>query len=195
MPHKYQGSRRVDISHNYHSFQTEKTAEMPLPKILFLLIFSFTFLAPQYSAGQDLTTFILVRHAEKTDDGTDDPPLSTKGKERAQDLASMLKQADISAVYTTPYKRTRQTITPIARQKGLDINTYDPSESTFADSLFAKNKGGTILISGHSNTTPKVANFLLGEKRFDQFDESDYGNIFIITLKEKREAKIVNLRY
>jgi broad specificity phosphatase PhoE len=164
-------------------------------KCLLLLLIACIFAAPKSIIAQEITTVILVRHAEKADDGTSDPPLNEKGKKRARDLASMLSKTEISAIYSTDYKRTRQTMMPLARQKGLEINTYDPTESAFVDSLIAQHKGGTVLISGHSNTTPEVANLLLDKNRFKPFDESDYGNIFIITLEDIGKGEVVHLRY
>ena len=58
----------------------------------------------------------LVRHAERADAGMAaakmagrDPDLSDAGKARANALAAMLKDARITAIFTTEYKRTRQT--------------------------------------------------------------------------------------
>lgn len=150
-------------------------------------------LVPTVSTAQDLTTVILIRHAEKQD--SDNPPLSKAGRQRAKKLAEMLSQTDVTAIYATPYKRTEQTIRPLAKQKELDIISYDPFNKSFIDSMLVKRKGGTVVICGHSNTTPLLANLLLGEQRFEQFDESDYGNILILTIAEKGNAKALRLRY
>ena len=50
------------------------------------LLLSLLLLAGATSLAQETTTFILVRHAEKADDGTRNPPLSEVGVQRANDL-------------------------------------------------------------------------------------------------------------
>lgn len=160
-----------------------------------LFIFFATVLAfPVDLKGQDLTTIILVRHAEKTSDGTNDPVLSKEGKSRAQRLATMFSKTTFSAIYSTPYQRTEQTAAPLAQLNDLEITIYDPTDPNFIATLLKKERGGTILLTGHSNTTPRYANQLLGEDKFEQFEESDYENIIIITTKEK-STTLVHLRY
>ena len=92
--------------------------------ILLLFISALTF---NVSAQTDVTTFILVRHAEKSKDDPRDPSLSEEGIKRAESLNAMLKQADIAALYSSPYKRTRSTVQPIADAKGLEVNTRSKS--------------------------------------------------------------------
>jgi broad specificity phosphatase PhoE len=100
----------------------------------------------------------LVRHAEKVDDGTKDPPLNQKGKDRAQRLANHLSETDITAIYSTPYKRTQSTVASIAKQKGIDIKQYDPFGDNTLERILEQEKGGIIVIAGHSNTTPHLVN-------------------------------------
>ena len=50
-------------------------------KLLFLAFLGFTFTAVSQSA---VTTFLLIRHAEKIMDGTRDPDLSDAGRKRAK---------------------------------------------------------------------------------------------------------------
>jgi len=51
---------------------------------------------------KSLTTIFLVRHAEKAQDSTSDPPLTPGGKARAQELAYILKYVPLDAGYSTP---------------------------------------------------------------------------------------------
>src|SRR5690606_10712086 len=118
--------------------------------------------------AQDVTTVILVRHAEKIDDSRD-PELSETGKNRAQSLANMLEKATLSAVYTTGYIRTRETCRLTAETHELEMNVYDPRAIEELDDMVATNRGNTILVCGHSNTVPRSANHLLGEHTFQDF--------------------------
>ena len=62
------------------------------------------------SFAQETTTFILVRHAEKASDGTSDPSLTEEGMARANNILSMFQQSEITAIYSTNYKRTKMTV-------------------------------------------------------------------------------------
>ena len=73
--------------------------------------------------SQDLTTFILVRHAEKAFDGTKDPALTEVGKDRSLRLASLLQKQEVAALYSTPFKRTQVTLIPIAQGQQLSIES------------------------------------------------------------------------
>ncbi len=104
-------------------------------------------------------TFVLVRHAEKAADGSNDPPLTDAGRTRATALAQRLSAVPVIAVYTTPYQRTRQTATPTAQEHGLPLITYDAKQPAidFATQLRARHAGQSVLIVGHSNTVPGIA--------------------------------------
>jgi phosphohistidine phosphatase SixA len=148
------------------------------------------------SFAQETTTFILVRHAEKASDGTSDPALTEEGVARANNILSMFQEADITAIYSTDYKRTKLTVAPLAEAKKIDITIYDPKDlKEFSLKLLKDNSGGTIIISGHSNTTPTLANLLLDEEKFEQFEDNDYGNLLIITTSGSGKAKLLHLRY
>lgn len=144
---------------------------------------------------QQSTTFILVRHAEKADDGTDDPPLNAVGEERTKTLADHLKETKITAVYSTDYKRTRQTVQQIADMLGLQVQLYDPSKKSTIPSILNEEAGGTVLLSGHSNTTPRLVNQLTGEERYKQFDDSDYDNLFIVMATEIGKGTVLKLTF
>ncbi|MBX2896120.1 MAG: histidine phosphatase family protein [Cyclobacteriaceae bacterium] len=143
-----------------------------------------------------ITTVILVRHAEKETDDPKDPELSESGKQRAQRLAEVLKEIKVDAIYSTPYKRTRYTVAPLAEAKGLSVSTYDPSKKEEIDQLLQKFAGGTIVVAGHSNTVPDFANYLTGKTDFQNFDDSDYDNLLIVNVIERgKSAKAVWLTY
>lgn len=150
----------------------------------------------QVTYAQTITTFILVRHAEKVIESGSDPELKPEGVKRAESFAALFSKTSVDAIYSTNYKRTRNTVVPLANAKELTVNAYASLKATDLESLLAKHKGGTIVIAGHSNTIPDIANALIGEKRFEQFADDDYGNILIISVTAVgRNAKVVWLRY
>lgn len=146
--------------------------------------------------NSETTTFVLVRHAEKVDD-SHDPDLSPEGYERAVLLDHMLERIKFNAVYSTPFIRTKETARPISERHGLTIQEYDhrsPEET--AAKWIDKHRGEVVLISGHSNSTPTFANALLGREHFEEkFDESDYGNLLLITVSGDGERHIIQMRY
>jgi len=156
---------------------------------LFLSLFTFS------SLGQELTTFILVRHAEKATDDPRDPSLSEAGKLRAGRLNKLLSPMDISAIYSTAFKRTRNTVQPIAESKSLQVEDYNYDNRLLLTQFLEKHQGGTIIISGHSNTTPMLVNQLIGERKFEWLDEKEYDKIFIVTLSELGKGKLSILSY
>jgi 2,3-bisphosphoglycerate-dependent phosphoglycerate mutase len=154
------------------------------------------FAAGTITFAQNQTTFILVRHAEKSDDGTKNPPLNEAGVERAINIANMLEKQNIAALYSTPYKRTQETLQPLAENKGLEVQEYDPyAKGEWLATLAEKHGNGTVVISGHSNTIPILANALLGDETFAQFDDSDYSNLIIIICDKVGNGKLVRLSF
>src|SRR5262249_37442712 len=81
---------------------------------------------PPASADTGATTVVLVRHADKdTNVVGSDPPLSAAGMVRAQELARVLGDVRFSAIYVTPWARSRQTAEPIARRLGDTLTVVD----------------------------------------------------------------------
>jgi phosphohistidine phosphatase SixA len=121
--------------------------------------------------ASDNFTFYLVRHAEKQTEGKN-PRLTQCGKERAEQLATLLSVANIKSIYSTSYQRTMSTAAPLSRKQNIAIKNYDPRElEQFA--LHLKQLKENALIVGHSNTTPQLTQLLsnqniaaLSEKEF-----------------------------
>lgn len=154
---------------------------------LFMLTFAL------YAQEQKITTIILVRHAEKAMESTNDPNLAAEGQERAKRLASLLKETNLTAIYSTDFKRTRQTVEPVAQLKSIAVQLYDPAKPEFLDNILSQHRGGTVLIAGHSNSTPKLANLLLGSDKLQPFVDTDYDNVLIVSVVEK--GKVATLTW
>ncbi|MEE4244092.1 MAG: phosphoglycerate mutase family protein [Kangiellaceae bacterium] len=123
-------------------------------------------------------TFYLVRHAEKAKDHHNDPNLTTQGQARAEWLASCLADKSIRAIYSTQYRRTKQTGQPLADKLSLKIIPYDAKEQkAFAKAI--KKQPKNSLIVGHSNTLTPLINYLTGQKLPD-IDYGDYNKLFKI---------------
>jgi broad specificity phosphatase PhoE len=131
------------------------------------------------------TSFYLIRHAEKdtTDKQNRNPELTTIGKERAKKWAKVFEDVEFDEVYSTDYSRTKMTASPTADVKNLEIKLYDPR--TIDTKQFQKtHKGKTMLIVGHSNTTPMIVNEFLGQEKYSEMNEHDNGSLFILQFKD-----------
>lgn len=141
----------------------------------------------------DSVTVIFVRHAEKADDGSSDPVLNEAGEKRAVKLSELLQEKydNLAAVFSTPYNRTRLTAAPAAERFGLEITEYNWKDPDLLLSDIASEYAGkTVLIVGHSNTTPHLVNKVIGEKRFEQLDEKQYNLIFITRYTKAGEGTV-----
>ena len=93
---------------------------------------------PGDAALADPVVVYLVRHAERAEDGTNDPSISEAGQARAQELATLLADAGVDHVHSTDLNRTRQTGAPLVEVTGLPVEVYDPSDlPAFAAALEA----------------------------------------------------------
>ncbi len=129
------------------------------------------------------STYFLVRHAEKKSDGPD-PDLTQAGMARAAKLAALLNDLKIDQVMSTDYKRTQATVAPLAKAKNLAVQSYDPvsQKDLFTDlSVFNKQN---VVVAGHSNTIPQLANTLIGKNVFTDYAEDDYSQLVIISLSQ-----------
>ena len=150
-----------------------------------------------YSQSNDpvkSVTIFLVRHAERANDGTNDPPISEDGKKRALKLAEVLSNSGVTAIYSTDYKRTITTVEPLAKTMNLEIKLYEAMKEPELKRIVEENRGGAVVICGHSNTTPWSANVLAGTK-LANFNDSDYGNILIVTILEGGLTSLTRVNY
>jgi broad specificity phosphatase PhoE len=145
-------------------------------------------------ADKEVSTFILVRHAEK--DYGRDPVLTDLGVERAERLREMLKNTDLDAIFSTETNRTQLTAKPTSEDKKILIQPYNAGLlEEFSDRLKRNFKGKTVLVVGHSNTTPAMANLLSSTVNHPRFSELDYTNMYIVTVPVAGQARVLKLRY
>lgn len=147
------------------------------------------FLAVATVSAQRDKTIVLVRHVEKDSSPTADkvdPDLSEEGRARAERLAKVVKRYKPHEIFSTNFKRTRETAQPIARRRKKDIQTYDPSKPADLVQKIMDPASKTVhyLIVGHSNTIPGLANLLAKKEVFRNLLESEYGVIWVIRMKK-----------
>ncbi|HNP37712.1 MAG TPA: phosphoglycerate mutase family protein [Woeseiaceae bacterium] len=191
------------------SDKTEKRRKRRSRRIQIVIIYVLIALGlAWFFESQATTTVIFVRHAEKATAGdvangmfdSNDPPLSAAGRRRVAELTRQLVEADvvagIDAVYATPYKRTQQTVAPLADALKLPINSYDASDTESVLTDILKNyKGKIILVAGHSNTVPQLIANLGASKKVPPIAEDEYDNIYLISIPWFGKTKTIRLRY
>jgi len=145
----------------------------------------------QCQVQENATVVYLVRHAEKLDESADSP-LIAAGRERAELLSEMLKDAGLTHIHTTDYQRTRDTAAPISERLGIQPRFYVTNElQSLADWLRAT--PGRHLVSGHGSSTTSLIRLLGGEST-DSADH-EYDRLYILTLDPDGTASTVLLRY
>lgn len=169
--------------------------------ISFLLgLFLFAFAGSNLFAQHRKLTVILLRHAEKDLSGGDDPNpgLSAEGKLRAQRLIQVINKYQPDAIYSSNYIRTRATAAPLARWRNMMIQIYDPRNLNQMNDLILSGKIKRIVVVGHNNTTPVLANLLIKQDKYKNLDESEYDKIWVIRIKRNktkpnkiREEKVI----
>jgi broad specificity phosphatase PhoE len=145
---------------------------------------------------QPATTVILVRHAEKLDDSPD-TPLSATGEARAAALATALERQPVNAIYATQYLRTQQTARPLAEAHGVPITVHpfaDGYARAMADLIRTRHGGETVVVVGHSNTTPAII-AALGILNPPTIPDGEYDDLFVVTVPARGPARLLRLRY
>ncbi|RMG80897.1 MAG: histidine phosphatase family protein [Bacteroidetes bacterium] len=163
--------------------------------VLFLAGLSACFLPQKTATSPDSQTVIfLFRHAEKDTSVAKDPPLTETGLRRARDLARALREAGISRIFSSDFRRTRQTVEPLAREQNREIEVYDPRNlDDFARRL--RGMSGRIAVSGHSNTTPELVRLLGGDPQGPIGEAWEYDRLYVLTLENGRLVSSVLLRF
>ncbi len=146
-----------------------------------MIFTTLVFLIAGMCAASEPTLVYLVRHAEKVDDSRD-ADLSPKGLERANALKSFFEKIQIDAVYASQYIRTQKTVKPVADARGLAVNVVDAGKPNELVSKVMASAGKTILIAGHSNTTPKLIELLGGP--VVEIPDDVYQNLFLLILQD-----------
>lgn len=147
------------------------------------------------------TTVVLIRHAEKQLGAISDAPLSPPGEVRAAHLAQMFGDAAnigrIQKVYVTDTRRTQQTAAGVAQRLGLSpqvvAGKIDPR--SFAKRLLHENRGGRVLVVGHSNTVPELVAALAGQDDVPPMADEEFDTMYVVTVPTIGRASVLRIKY
>lgn len=172
-----------------------KSRRWVFPWVIVIIIICFVCLYLYLCCWHPATTVLLLRHAEKSSVGGSDPILSPEGEARAQTLVHVGGEADISTIYATEFIRTQQTVQPLANYLGLSVSQYDAGDAAgLVDEIKSNHAGKTIVVVGHSNTLSEIIQEF-GGNPIDPIAESEFDNLFIITMFRCRGTKVLHLKY
>ncbi|HEU4934383.1 MAG TPA: phosphoglycerate mutase family protein [Pyrinomonadaceae bacterium] len=178
------------------------------PLILCVLLLLVAVASPAAVAQEEFkpVTVFLIRHAEKEDEPRQDPPLKKEGVVRSQELARLLSNAGIKAIFTSQFTRTKQTAEPLATKLGLTAtpftlksNPSNPRQIAAESTAEVTNKileraGESVLVVGHSNSIPDVIK-MLGGDIVPTIDERKFDDLFVVTVYAKGKARVVQMKY
>ena len=131
------------------------------------------------TANEQHCVVYLLRHGEKDTLPEGDPALSAAGQQRAEQLARVLQDVPVSRIYSTDYRRTRQTVAPLAAQKNLPVLIYNPRDLPGAAAALCR-EVGVAVVAGHSNTTPTLVALLGGEAGPPIVEKSEFDRLYLL---------------
>jgi broad specificity phosphatase PhoE len=167
-------------------------------KIIATAFFSLCFLFSLSStalAQHKKLTIVLLRHAEKDISPSADkvnPDLTPEGKQRAQNLVKKIKKYKPTVIYSSDYIRTKSTVAPLAEKRKLTVQIYDPRKLNELADMIMEGKYKSVVVVGHNNTTPALANLLIKQEKYQALPETEYSKIWVIKIKknDKKPNKI-----
>lgn len=180
------------------------TEETPEPRTRIRTIIVFSLLFAVFAAvvlfgywttfSRPTTTIIVVRHAEEiSEPGNSNPELTPLGQARSQELARVVANAGINAVFATEYGRTQQTVQPLANALNVPITRVDAKDLQELIRQIDKRRGETILVSGHSDTIPGIIEALGGGRV--EIAANEHDNLYVLSIYRYGKAKVTRLKY
>lgn len=138
------------------------------------------------------TTVYIVRHAEKVDE-TDSTDLSPAGRLRAVALADTLANRGIDSIFTTPFRRTRQTAEPLARRINIRMVSYPAQSNSAIIGRISRIRNKAVLVVGHSNTILEIAKGFGVRPRLAKIEAGDFDNLLVVRIRRGPFTKSVTL--
>lgn len=170
--------------------------------LLALCIVLFATAQPVFAQEADSPTVVIViRHAEKATDQGNDPGLTEKGAQRAQALIDAVGDAAVAAIYSSQFKRTQDTVAPLADSLGVSITTMEVSGANIkaypqelAHDILQNHRGETVVVVNHSNTVPLIVE-ALGGMAAGEITEEEYDDFFIVILPASGPVRTIRAQY
>ena len=134
-------------------------------------------------------TVVLLRHADRHQSGSDG--LSPAGEKRATLLVRMFREAGVSAIFTSEFKRTKDTAAPLAQ--ALAVSAQPIASHPNAARTQVLNAGPLALVVGHSDTVPALIAALGGPSGIE-IKELEFDRMFVLTIGQG-PVSLLTFRY
>ncbi|MBA2333391.1 MAG: histidine phosphatase family protein, partial [Blastocatellia bacterium] len=99
------------------------------------------------------------------------------------------------AFYSTDFKRTRDSVTPLASRRKKQVRIYDARNPQKLLDEIMQSRTKRFVIAGHSNTIPDLANLILKKQLFKNLEDSEYTVIWLVRIKDGKAEKVEILDY
>ena len=130
---------------------------------------------------RDVTTVVLVRHAEKASDSDPDSPLSEAGRARARALVPQLEAFRPDALIVSQRQRTAQTLAPLAEKLGMAPLVRDNGKvPELAREILEAYRGRTVVIAWHHGPHEPLARALGVQGPLPAWTAGTYDRIWVV---------------
>ena len=149
----------------------------------------------------DVSTVVVLRHAENVSSPGGGLALSDAGQARAARLAQMFGGSEdagaVRLVISSDIRRARETAAPLAARLGLEVQVLPVADiDAVVRTVKREGHGLTSVVVGHSDTVPQIVAALSGRRHAPvSVDEGDYGSIFVVTVSSLGPARVLQFRY
>ena len=146
------------------------------------------------------TTIVFVRHTDTDATVAEDPPLSERGRQRAEMLADFLEDVDVvagvNAIFVGHNKRTEQTAAVLAGRLNVTMEARDQDNIvSYIGYVKRHHVGEIVLVVADGEMIPAMIDELHGSKRLPPFDPKDFNELYIVTSPWYGKVKTLRLHY
>lgn len=146
------------------------------------------------------TTIVFVRHTETDATVAEDPPLSKRGRQRAEMLADFLQDVDVvagvNAIFVGHNTRTEQTGAVLAGRLNVSMEARDQDNVvSYIRYVMRHHSGEIVLVVADGEMIPAMIDELHGSKRLPPFDPRDFNEVYIVTSPWYGKVKTLRLHY
>lgn len=171
------------------------------------------------------TVVLVVRHAERNDaaacpappgscplptsGSTANPPLSSPGETRRDELAHVVEHTGIQAIYASCFCRTQQTVATVATNLSLTTNLLSQHAAdgttdvtALVEQISTTHVGQKVLVAGHQSTVKQLI-LDLGGGTIDDIEGWEFDNLYVVTINRGwwrwwgwgKRVRVVRLKY